>query len=308
MNFSIRFTGQQDPGAWLWHSRLGLACEGGGQRGIFTAGILDTFLEHDFFPFRILVGTSAGAQNLAAYAAGTRGYARHIILRYSSHKAFFDPLRFARGGHLIDLDWLFDTTAQEFPLDAERAARRLRGRELHMVACRSDTLAANYLPFDQTHWASTIKASSAIPLFYRGGVTLGEANYWDGGVSEPLPVCAAHQLGADCIVVVRTLPASYAVKPLKLPPRLLHGGRLSNMAAILQSHLDGYLLAHDFIRRPPQGVKIIELAPRTPLKSQLLGSKPEALRHDYRLGQACALQFLEQHAWRLRRHQAASRA
>jgi predicted patatin/cPLA2 family phospholipase len=300
MNFSIRLSGQQDSDTWLQHTQLALACEGGGQRGIFTAGILDTFLENDFFPFRTLVGTSAGAQNLSAYASGSRGYARRIILRYTTQKPFFDPLRFARGGHLIDLDWLFDTTSTAFPLDAERAARRLQGRELRVVACRSDTLAADYLPFAPATWAASVKASSAIPLFYRGGVSIGAANYWDGGVSDPLPLCAAHRMGADCIVVIRTLPASYAVKPLKLPPRLMKG-RLSNLAAVLQSHLDGYLLAHDFIARPPTGVKVIELAPRQPLKSQLVGSKLEALRHDYRLGQACAQQFLDQHAWRLRR-------
>ncbi|TDR71629.1 patatin-like phospholipase family protein [Paludibacterium purpuratum] len=302
MKFSIRLSGLQDSSTWLHHTKLALACEGGGQRGIFTAGILDTFLEHDFFPFRTLVGTSAGAQNLAAYSSGARGYARHIIMRYTTQKTFFDPLRFARGGHLIDLDWLFDTTGDAYPLDAERAARRLLRRDLRIVACRSDTLTADYLPFSADSWSTAVKASSAIPLFYRGGVTIDEANYWDGGVSDPLPLCAAHRLGADCIMVIRTLPASYAVKPLKLPPRLMKG-RLSNMAAVLQSHLDGYLQAHDFIAQPPAGVKVIELAPRLPLRSQLLGSKPEALRHDYRLGQSCARQFLEQHAWRLRRQQ-----
>lgn len=44
-----------------------LVAEGGGQRGIFTAGILDAWLEHQFNPFKLLIGTSAGAQNLSSY-------------------------------------------------------------------------------------------------------------------------------------------------------------------------------------------------------------------------------------------------
>ena len=300
MKYSIHISGQRDTSPWLRHSCMALACEGGGQRGIFTAGVLDTFLEHDFFPFRVMVGTSAGAQNLSAYACGARDYARRIIMRYSTHRAFFDPMRFARGGHLIDLDWLFDTSAREMPLDVQRGARRLIGRKLLFCASHSDTLLPEYFPFHPETWSTAVKASSAIPMFYRGGIEIRGQNYWDGGVSDALPVEAAHRHGGDCVMVIRTLPASHAVKPLKLPDRLTRG-KLSNLAQILQTHLDGYLLAHRFISAPPPGVTVIELAPSVPLKSQLLGSRPEALRHDYRLGQACARQFLERHAWRLRR-------
>ena len=48
---------------------LALVAEGGGQRGIFTAGILDSWLAKDFNPFDLLIGTSAGAQNLSSYMA-----------------------------------------------------------------------------------------------------------------------------------------------------------------------------------------------------------------------------------------------
>jgi len=304
MKYSIHINGPHHADQWLRHRCMALACEGGGQRGIFTAGVLDTFLDHDFFPFRIMVGTSAGAQNLSAYACGERDYARRIIMRYSTRRAFFDPMRFARGGHLIDLDWLFDTSRDEMPLDLQRGERRLLGRKLLFCASRSDTLRAEYFPFRPDTWNLTVKASSAIPLFYRGGVTIDGQQYWDGGVADALPVTAAHTHGGDCVLVIRTLPASHAVKPLKLPTRLTRG-KLSNMAAILQTHLDGYLLAQRFINEPPAGVTVIELAPAVPLKSQLVGSRPEALRHDYRLGQACARQFLDQHAWRLRRQSGA---
>lgn len=300
MKFSIHINGPRDTGPWLRHSGMALACEGGGQRGIFTAGVLDTFLDHDFFPFKIMVGTSAGAQNLSAYACGEQDYARRIIMRYSTHRSFFDPMRFARGGHLIDLDWLFETSAHEMPLDLARGARRLLDRKLLFCASHSDTLRAEYFPFQPDTWQHTVKASSAIPLFYRGGVNIGGQQYWDGGVADALPVVAAHAHGGDCVMVIRTLPAAHALKPLKLPARLTRG-KLNNMASILQTHLDGYLIAQHFINEPPPGVTVIELAPSVPLKSQLLGSRPEALRHDYRLGQACARQFLEGHAWRLRR-------
>ncbi len=93
--------------------KLGLVCEGGGQRGIFTAGVLDEFMRAGFNPFDIMLGTSAGAQNLSAYMCNQQGYARKVITRYTTAREFFDPMRFVRGGNLIDLDWLVETTAQK---------------------------------------------------------------------------------------------------------------------------------------------------------------------------------------------------
>src|SRR5213076_1427748 len=96
--------------------KIALVCEGGGQRGIFTAGVLDEFQRARFNPFQLMLGTSAGEQNLSAFVCGQPGYARRVITRYTTSKLFFDPLRFVRGGNLIDLDWLIDITRSEFPL------------------------------------------------------------------------------------------------------------------------------------------------------------------------------------------------
>lgn len=97
-------------------SKIALVCEWWGrQRGIFTAGVLDKFLRVGFNPFNIMIGTSAGAQNLSAYLCQQRGYARKVIADYTTKSQFFNQLRFIRGGHMIDLDWLIDITSRELP-------------------------------------------------------------------------------------------------------------------------------------------------------------------------------------------------
>lgn len=296
-HYSITVTGAA-AGGTIGYRRLALVCEGGGQRGIFTAGVLDSFMHHNFFPFRTMVGVSAGAQNISAYACGARGYARHAILRYTTQRAFFDPLRFARGGHLIDLDWYFDALHSEVPLDLQLAQHRLDGGSLYVCASRCDNLAAEYLPFHTERLPHAIKASSAIPLFYRGGVSIDGIDYWDGGVSDALPVEAAHARGGDCIVVVRTLPHSADQAQLKLPRNLRHQ-RLQQTAAMVETHLQSYSAARSFINNPPEAVTVIEIAPTKPLRSRLLGSKLEALRHDYRIGLHCGRTFLDGVAGRL---------
>jgi len=313
--FSVRVTGAgaipdagRAGGNRLLYSSLGLVCEGGGQRGIFTAGILDSFMKENFFPFHTMIGVSAGAQNLSAYVCSAHGYARHAIMRYTTQKAFFDPLRFARGGHMIDLDWYFDSLRREAPLDLQHAQKKLQGRALYIGVSRCDTLTADYLPFHVASLADSIKASSAIPLFYRGGVTLGGVNYWDGGLADALPVEAAHKAGSDCIVLIRTMPRAYGEGPgegtgdgiVKLP-RKLRNETLQQTAAMVETHLAGYRNARAFIERPPRTVTVIEIAPSRPLKSRLLGSRIDALRHDYRMGQKCGRSVLETFARRLHR-------
>lgn len=146
--------------------RIALVCEGGGQRGIFTAGVLDEFMRAQFNPFDLYLGTSAGAQNLSAFICNQPGYARKVIMRYTTKREFFDPLRFVRGGNLIDLDWL-----------------------------------------------DVIRASSAIPGFYRSGVSLEGINYLDGGISDAIPVKEAARQGAKTLVVIRTVPSQMYYTP-----------------------------------------------------------------------------------------------
>lgn len=66
--------------------RMALVCEGGGQRGIFTAGVLDEFMRAQFNPFDLYLGTSAGAQNLSAYLCNQPGYGRKVIMRYTTKR------------------------------------------------------------------------------------------------------------------------------------------------------------------------------------------------------------------------------
>lgn len=297
-HYSITVTGAA-MGDTTGYRNLALVCEGGGQRGIFTAGVLDTFMRNNYFPFRTLMGVSAGAQNISAYACGAHGYGRHAILRYTTQRAFFDPLRFARGGHLIDLDWYFESLNKESPLDLNHAQRRLNGGSLYVCASRCDNLAAEYLPFHPERLPHAIKASSAIPLFYRGGVNIDGVDYWDGGVSDALPVQAAHARGGDCIVLVRTMPHSADQAPLKLPRHLAAHQKLQQTADMVETHLQSYRTARSFIENPPENVTVIEIAPSKPLKSRLLGSKLDALRHDYRAGLHCGRDFLDNLAGKL---------
>lgn len=275
--------------------KLALVCEGGGQRGIFTAGVLDAFQQARFNPFDLMLGTSAGAQNLSAFVCAQPGYARRVITRYTTRKQFFDPLRFVRGGHLIDLDWLIDITRQEFPLAVDAGEKLFSsGREFYMCACRSDDYTPDYFSPTADTWHDIIKASSAIPGFYRPGVDLSGVSYLDGGIRDAIPVREAARRGAETIVVIRTVPSQMTYTPLwlKRVERWLSEGALQPLINILQVHEESYREIQRFIDNPPDSLRIIEIYPPRPLASNALGSRIAALNQDYHLGRRCGRYFL----------------
>ncbi|OVZ92236.1 patatin family protein [Yersinia frederiksenii] len=275
--------------------KMALVCEGGGQRGIFTAGVLDEFQRARFNPFDLMIGTSAGAQNLSAFICGQPGYARRVITRYTTTANFFNPLRFVRGGHLIDLDWLVDITSQQLPLAIESAEQHLQnGREFLMCACRSDDFEPTYISPTRESWLPAIKASSAIPGLYRQGVDLDGVSYQDGGISDAIPVEEAYRRGADTIVVIRTVPsqAYYTPQWMKRMEHWLSESSLQQLVRIMQQHEQSYHRIQQFIENPPGDLRIFEIFPPKPLASNALGSRVAALNRDYHLGRRCGRYFL----------------
>ncbi|WP_288888102.1 patatin family protein [uncultured Citrobacter sp.] len=275
--------------------RLALVCEGGGQRGIFTAGVLDEFMRAQFNPFDLYYGTSAGAQNLSAYLCNQPGYGRKVIMRYTTRKDFFDPLRFVRGGNLIDLDWLVEATASQMPLQMDTAARLFdSGKHFYMCACRGDDYTPGYFTPTKQNWLDIIRASSAIPGFYRTGVSLEGVSYLDGGISDAIPVREAVKQGAQTVVVIRTVPSQMYYTPqwFKRMERWLGESSLQPLVNLVQHHEASYTDIQRFIEKPPGRIRLFEIYPPKPLKSMALGSRIPALREDYKVGRLCGRYFL----------------
>lgn len=275
--------------------KVALVCEGGGQRGIFTAGVLDEFMRAGFNPFDLLLGTSAGAQNLSAYLCNQRGYARNVISRYTTRREFFNPLRFVRGGNLIDLDWLMDSTASQSPLAMSHAQALFdKGKEFYMCACRSDDFKADYFSPTRDSWLNILKASSAIPGFYRSGVEIEGINYLDGGISDAIPVREAVRRGAETIVVIRTVPSQiiYPARWLKHMENWLSEGSLQQLLVMAQHHQACYSEIQQFIENPPDNLRVFEIHPPRALLSNALGSRLSALNVDYKMGRLCGRYFL----------------
>jgi len=285
--------------------KVALVAEGGGQRGIFTAGVLDAWLD----PFDILIGTSAGSQNLTSFVARQKGYAKRLIRGLTRHKRFFQMGRGLVGKHIVDLDWYFQKTQEANRLlDLDTAKSNVANREILFTATNARDRKAYFLnPMkSQNNWVDLIKASSALPLLYKQGVPLHTeieakkaANtdfYLDGGLAAPLPVTEAYQRGATKIVVIRTVDEGFQAQSpwlQKISAVMCATGTCPKTIDYLLQHEHAYQKELAFIENPPEGVEVIQIFAPKKLQSKLLGSSDAQLRHDYKLGQYAGAAFLE---------------
>lgn len=169
-----------------------------------------------------------------------------------------------------------------------------KGSEFYMCACRGDDYHAEYFNPTSATWHEIIKASSAIPGFYRSGVMMNGVSYLDGGISDAIPVREAARRGADTIVVIRTVPSQMAYTPkwFRRMERWLSDSALQPMINILNHHEASYREILSFIEQPPGDLRIIEIYPPKPLASMALGSRLASLNQDYHLGRRSGRYFL----------------
>ena len=306
--------------------KVALIAEGGGQRGIFTAGVLDAWLEQNYDPFDLFIGTSAGSQNLTSYLARQKGYAKRLIRGLSRNKRFFQLGRGLMGKHIVDLDWYFEkTTEVNRALDFKTAKTSLGERELLITATNARDRKAYYLSptGEGKQWRDLLKASSALPFLYKQGVKLtpwlgtkaaneahlaaeqsSEDFYLDGGLAAPLPVREAYNRGARKIVVIRTVDEHFQAQTAwvqKLRTFACASGYCPKTLDYLIQHEQAYLDELSFIANPPSDVEIIQIFANEKLHSKLLGSSNDDLRFDHKLGLKAGRDYLKNYHTELNR-------
>ncbi|EGQ9770230.1 patatin family protein [Vibrio alginolyticus] len=260
-----------------------LIVEGGAMRGVFSCGILDHFLASEFSPFDSFWGVSAGASNLAAYLAKMPGRNLKIYLDYSLRKEFISPSQLLRGGNMMNLDWMWNVTLEELGID--KSALKADSRPFFLGVTRQDNGQAEYHLPDVDDLAETMKASSALPVLYRNGVSLNGIQYVDGGVSDALPVAEAIKRGAKKIMVLRSQPASYQKPRGKFSA--LTRRMLKETPGLIEPMLTRevrYNQTLALINNPPPGIEIIQVCPPETFKLKRLSRSPAPLRHAYELG------------------------
>ena len=176
--------------------KIGLVLGGGAARGFAHIGVIKALEAQGIYP-DIVVGTSAGSLVGALYAAGNNGYALHKLALDMDEAAISDwsvPF-FAKASGVLKGEAL-----QNY---VNRAVNNqpLEKMKIPFGAVATDLHSGMPVLFQRGNTGMAVRASSAVPGIFQP-VTIGDHTYVDGGLTAPVPVSFARQMGADFVIAV----------------------------------------------------------------------------------------------------------
>ena len=187
--------------------KTGIIDCGGGLRGIYGAGVFDYCLDNNI-SFDVVIGISAGSANLASYVSGQRGRNYYFYHEYPFRKEYMSIENIIKKKCYLDLDYVYGKLSNsdgENPFDYEKFCENKC--EKYIVATDSITGKAKYFDANEMnkndYWF--LNASSCIPGVC-SPVFNDDKRYFDGGISDPIPIDFAIKKGCEKIVVIWTKP------------------------------------------------------------------------------------------------------
>lgn len=196
----------------------GLIFEGGGMRGAYTAGVIDALIENKL-EFSSCYGVSSGACHAASYLSKQHGRAYRTMTEHMGDKRYFSYWNLLIKGDLLGPEMVFHIIPEQLdPFDYDEY-NKYPGK-FYSVATNCETGEAEYFhPKIMEEDVEMIHASSALPILAKK-VKIGENYYFDGGISDSIPIKRSIADGNTKNVLVLTQDADYQKKYDKSVPIL----------------------------------------------------------------------------------------
>lgn len=262
-------------------NKVALVLEGGAMRGLYTAGVLDVFIENAIRADTIL-GVSAGALFGINYKSKQIGRALRYNLNYAHDKRYMGMFSLITTGNIMNKDFCFNKLVYELdPLDFETFDNS--NIEFYAVVTNVETGKAEYIEIsDAKRDMEYLRASGSMP-FVSKLVEINGNKYLDGAVSDPIPFKKALDMGYGKIIVVLTRPADYAKTKSCLPFDLVYKKYPAFVKTAKGAYIN-YNKTLDLIKKYENEDKIIVLRPSETIKMQRVEKNLNKLQAIYDVG------------------------
>lgn len=192
--------------------KTGIVLEGGAMRGMFTAGVLDVFMENNI-TFDGAIGVSAGAVFGCNLKSHQIGRSIRYNKKYCSDRRYVSYRNWIKTGDLYDPEFdynelplkldIFDReTYENDPMDFYVVSTDVRtGKPVYTLCNKGDATDIQWM-----------RASASMPVF-SNPVKISDGLYLDGGISDSVPLRYFETLGYEKIVLILTQPKGYRKKP-----------------------------------------------------------------------------------------------
>lgn len=273
--------------------KTGLVLEGGAMRGMFTAGVLDVFMENGI---RVdgTIGVSAGAAFGINYKSGQIGRVIRYNTRFCNHPRYSGWRCLLREGNIFSRDFAYE----EVPLKLDPfdfVAYRANPMPFYLVCTDVETgqpVYHQYMGWEDQGF-EWIRASASMPLVSQF-VEIGGRKLLDGGIADSIPLKYFESLGYNRNVVILTQPPMYEKKEngLLFLVRLKYRKYPHLVRAMEQRHVL-YNETLRYIEAKEQAGEIFVLRPEASLPVSRVEKNPENLLRAYETGRKLAHSKLE---------------
>lgn len=186
----------------------GLVLEGGGMRGVFTAGVLDYMLDAGItFPYAVAV--SAGAGHGLSYKSRQRGRAKKTCIDMLRRYNYVGVKQLWNTRSIFNQHIIYDLIPNTIlPFDFEMCFADFMRYEMVTTNCLTGRAEYHSERHDPERLLQVAKASASLP-FGCPICMLDGVPMLDGGITDPIPVDRALAVGCDRLVVVLTRNRGY---------------------------------------------------------------------------------------------------
>ena len=271
----------------------GVVLEGGGFRGMYTAGVLDVWMEHGITATHT-VGVSAGATFGCNFKSLQIGRTLRYNKKYCADPRYASVRNLILTGDLFSRDFAYDKLVWELdPFDV--ATFQANPMRFTIVANDINTGEAVYhdLARGDREDVAWIRASASIPALSRP-VHLDGRELLDGGTADSIPFEWMLAQGYERCVVVCTQDASYRKEPneflwfLKMRLR-----RYPKLVELLANRHERYNRQREAVKAAADAGKLFLIMPSEPIKLPTMVKDPELLEQVYQLGRRDAHSTLD---------------
>lgn len=265
----------------MYHA--GLILEGGGMRGVYTAGVLDAFLEENI-EFSSIYGVSAGSCHACSYMSKQKGRAYRVNVDYLDDPNYCGVKSYLKTGNVFGADMLYSQIPNVLdPFDYEEF-EKYPGK-FFAVLTNLETGEPEYIrvkDLKKQMWA--VRASSSLPLVSKTLVVKGR-HYLDGGIADSIPIRRSIEAGNEKNVVILTREDSYRKTPNELMP--LMKLRYSHSKAFLEKAENRHIRYNetlDFLKKEEEEGRTFVIRPSEKVNVGRVEKNKVKLEHLYNIG------------------------
>lgn len=262
--------------------KAGLVVEGGGMRGVYSAGVLDFFIEKNLF-FENNYGVSAGACHLCSYLAKQYKRAFRVNVDYLDDKRYCSVHSLLKTGNLFGAEMLYDIIPNELDL-FDYDTYNKNESNFYAVITNINTGKPEYVKIgDLKKDIIYVRASSSLPLLAQN-VKINDKEYLDGGISDSIPIKKSIADGNKKNIVILTRDNTYRKNKNSLMPVMkLKYKKYPNFVKSMADRHIVYNETLDFIKELEKNGDVFVIRPKKPVtigRTEKNREKLEALYND----------------------------